>query len=263
MPSGAAPRRRRGRLDLAGVGIDPVTKQETIDRIVQGWHDGVGGLIVTPNIDIWRTARRDPVSATLIERADLVLADGMPLVVASRIVGDPLPERVTGSGLVEPLCATAAREGQGVFIIGGGPSDTADLAARALEQRYPGLRVVGAIVPPYGFEQTPDTLYEIVGAVVEARPGLVLVGLGFPKQERLAETLRRELPTAWLLGCGGGIGMAAGQQRRSPEWAQRVGGEWVFRLLQEPRRLAHRYLVDDIPAALTLLTWSARQRLRG
>ncbi len=253
----------RPRIDLGGVRIDPVTQAETVARVVQGWHDGRGGLIVTPNIDIWRAARRDPTSAVLIEGAELVLADGQPLVIASRIVGQPFPERVTGSGLVEPLCATASREGQKVFIIGGGPPDTADRAADALKERHPGLTVVGALVPPYGFEQSPETLDEIVRTVVDAQPGLVFVGLGFPKQERLAMILRERLPHAWLLGCGGGIGMAAGQQRRCPAWAQRIGAEWIFRLAQEPQRLAHRYLVDDIPAALTLLAWSAKRRLRG
>lgn len=229
---------------------------------MQGWRDGVGGLIVTPNIDIWRAARRDAASAALVAGAEVVVADGQPLVWAARLLGQPVPERVTGSGLVEPLCAAAAREGRGVFIIGGGADDTAIRAAEALRNRHPGLDIVGHLVPPFGFDQSPQTLATIVNAVAEAGPSLILVGLGFPKQERLAVTLRQRLPHAWFIGCGGGVGMAAGQQRRSPRWAQRIGAEWVFRLAQEPRRLARRYLVDDIPAALVLLAWSVKRRLR-
>ncbi|MGL5828780.1 MAG: WecB/TagA/CpsF family glycosyltransferase, partial [Angustibacter sp.] len=134
-------------------------------------------------------------------------------------------------------------------------------AGTALVQRYRGLRFLGAIVPPLGFAERPADLAKILDEVVALAPDLVLIGLGFPKQERLAALLAARLPESWFLGCGGAVAMAAGELRRSPAWAQRSGLEWVIRLVQEPRRLARRYLIDDAPAAIALLAGSVRARL--
>lgn len=256
---GAAP---SALVDLSGVRVNPVTESQVVATVVQGWRQGTGGLIVTPNVDIWRQARQDAELAGIIDAADLVVADGQPLVWASQLAGTPVPERVTGSGLVESLCAAAAVEGCRVYIVGGGADDVAARAAAALVLRHDGLRVVGHVVPPFGFESAPQQLNALVEGVVATKPDVVLVGLGFPKQERLALLLKERLPRAWFLGCGGGVAMAAGDQRRSPVWAQRVGVEWLVRLAQEPRRLGRRYVVDGLPAAARLLSASAASRWR-
>lgn len=249
------------RVDVGGMLIDPVTESQVLDAVSAGWRGGVGGLIVTPNVDIWRIADKDPAAAAAVAAATFVIPDGQPLLWAAKLAGDHLPERVTGSGLIERLCARAAAEGAGVYIIGGGADDSvAELAATALASRYAGLRVVGHSVPPFGFERDPQTLAAVVDPIVDSGADLVLVGLGFPKQEKLALAMRERMPRAWFLGCGGGIQMSAGLVERSPEWAQRAGVEWVVRLVQEPGRLAHRYLIDDIPAALRLLGMSGRTR---
>ena len=139
----------------------------------------------------------------------LVVADGMPLVWAARAGGQVLPERVTGSALVLSLSAAAAADGRSVFILGGA-AGVPDKAAEALRLRSPDLRVVGTDSPPFGFDRTAEGVRQAVAAVVAAAPDLVLVGLGFPKQEKLIEQLRRAWPNAWYLACGGGIPMAAG-----------------------------------------------------
>jgi N-acetylglucosaminyldiphosphoundecaprenol N-acetyl-beta-D-mannosaminyltransferase len=252
----------RHRVDVGDVAFDQVTQSEVVETVEQAWLTGRGGWIVTPNVDIWLRTRRDASCAELVSRADLVVADGMPLVWASRIAGTPLPERVTGSGLVERLCAAAGSSGRALFIVGGGAPEIAERAGAALAVRYPGLRFTGAVTPEYGFERDPRRVQELVAAVRDSGADLVLVGLGFPKQERIAELVRAELPAAWVLGCGGGIAMASGDARRSPPWAQRLGVEWVVRLAQEPRRLSRRYLVDDAPAAIVLLWGALRARLR-
>lgn len=165
--------------------------------------------------------------------------------------------------MVESLCALSARRGRGVYIVGGGSDETAHRAAAALVDRYTGLRIAGHVVPPFGFDSSPESYNVIVNGVVESGADLVLVGLGFPKQERVAADLRELMPKAWFLGCGGGVAMAAGMQRRSPRWAQKLGVEWLVRLSQEPGRLARRYLIDDIPAALRLLGAAMFKRARG
>lgn len=251
------------RLAVGGLGIDPLTESDVVDRVEQGWREGRGGVIVTPNVDIWRMCRSDNDCMRLVDAAAMVVADGMPLLWASALAGDRLPERVAGSGLVETLTAAAVRSGRSVYIIGGGEGETCQRAAQALSERYPGLRVAGAVAPPFGFDSDPVSLDRVVEAASISGAGLYLIGLGFPRQERLAALIQQRCPAAWALGCGGGIAMAAGDVRRAPGWVQRGGIEWVGRLLMEPRRLARRYLVDDIPAALQLLAMSVRARFNG
>ena len=246
---------------IGGLRVDAVTSSDVSSAVVRGWERGRAGLIVTPNVDIWLRTRREPATRELVDAAALVVADGMPLLWAGRLAGTPLPERVAGSGLVETLAALAAAHGRSLFIVGGGEADSADSAAAALSARYPGLRIAGTVVPPFGFEAVPGYLDELYDRIVDSAADLVYVGLGFPKQERFAAPLSARMPATWFLGCGGGIGMAAGTAKRSPRWVQQLGLEWTHRLAQEPRRLAKRYLVDDIPAALLLLGMSARTRL--
>lgn len=244
------------RVDVGGVLVDAMTEADVLAEVDRGWSRGRGGLIVTPNVDIWRLTRSDLGAAALVRQAALVVADGQPLVWASRLAGNPLPERVTGSGLVESLAALCASSGRSLYIVGGGREDTGRLALAALQQRYPGLEAAGCVVPPFGFERDPAALESLVEEVAASRADLVLVGLGFPKQERLASLLSERLPSAWFLCCGAGVAMAGGLSHRPVELVQRLGLEWVARLLHEPRRLARRYLRYDVPAAVQLLGMS-------
>jgi N-acetylglucosaminyldiphosphoundecaprenol N-acetyl-beta-D-mannosaminyltransferase len=170
---------------------------------------------------------------------------------------------VTGSSLVFTLSAAAAADGKSVYLLGGAEG-VPDRAAANLVARSPNLRVVGAQSPEFGFDKTEEGTLQAIAAVAAAAPDLVLVGLGFPRQERLIERLRDELPNAWYLACGGGIAMAAGVTRRASPVMQRLGLEWVHRLVLEPKRLARRYLREDLPFALSLLARSfVRRFTRG
>jgi len=140
-----------------------------------------------------------------------------------------------------------------------GSPGTAELAGRRLAARYPGLRVTGAHSPPRRFDSCSASLDALRRDLTAARPAIVFVGLGFPKQELLIERLRPDLPAAWFVGCGAAIAYAAGTLRRAPGPVQRAGLEWAWRLAAEPRRLARRYLAD-LPFALRLLATSAWQR---
>ncbi|WP_440068080.1 WecB/TagA/CpsF family glycosyltransferase [Streptosporangium sp. OZ121] len=248
------------RVRVGAVEVMAVSEAELLDHVAAEWRRGRGGAIVTANVDIVRAATRDPALADLVTRSEIVVADGMPVVWASRLAGPAVPCRITGAALVHSLTGRAARENRSVYLLGGEPGVPED-AARVLAGRCPGLRVAGTCSPPFGFESTPDGMREVVEGVAATAPDLVLVGLGFPKQERVIEALREELPDAWYLGCGAGIPMAAGRFSRAPGPVQRVGAEWLYRLALEPRRLARRYLRDDAPFAVALLAGALRTRL--
>jgi len=237
-----------------------VTEVDVVEHVAAEWRRGVGGSIVTVNVDITRAAARDTDLAALVADAEIVVPDGKPVVWAAAVAGRPVPERVTGASLVWTLSGAAARAGRTVYLIGGDPG-VPEAAALALLDQFPGLRIAGTESPPFGFEQDEQQVADLVARVAAARPDLILVGLGFPKQEKLIVRLREALPEAWLLGCGAGIPYAAGQFRRAPELAQRMGMEWVHRLALEPRRLARRYVRHDLPFALRLLTRSAITRV--
>ncbi|GAA4522987.1 WecB/TagA/CpsF family glycosyltransferase [Nonomuraea ferruginea] len=253
----AAP--RAPRVVVGGVGIDPVGEDEVVAWVAGELAAGRGGRIVTPNVDICRAVRRDPGLAELVAGADVVVADGMPLVWAARLRGTPLPGRVTGADLIWSLSAMAARAGWPVYLLGG-PPGVAEAAAGELARRCPGLEVRGVDAPPYGFDRTAEGRERVRRKVVAARPAIVFAGFGFPRQDLLIAELRRDLPEAWFLGCGAAIGFAAGTVSRAPAWMRRRGLEWLHRLMTEPRRLARRYLVDDLPFAARLLITSALRR---
>lgn len=218
--------------------------------------------MITPNLEIVRRLVREPECARLCEATTLRLADGMPLVWASRLRGTPLPGRAAGSDLIWGLCQRAAADGRSVFLLGGNPG-SAEAAAAELVRRSPGLRVVGTECPAMGFERDEAYLARLRGRLVALRPDLVFVGLGFPKQERLIAILRPALPGAWFIGVGVTFSFVSGEIRRAPRWMQATGLEWLHRLAQEPGRLAKRYLVHGVPFGIVLLLSSLRDRARG
>jgi N-acetylglucosaminyldiphosphoundecaprenol N-acetyl-beta-D-mannosaminyltransferase len=250
------------KVQVENIWLDALTEREVVSAVRAAWAAGRGGSIITVNIDVARTVARQPTLADLMAAGSLTVADGMPLVWAARVGGQPLPERVAGSSLVFTLSAAAAADGRSVFVLGGAEG-VPEKAAAALQARSPGLRIAGTDSPPLGFDLTDEGVRRAVAAVEAAAPDLVLVGLGFPRQERLIEHLRRVRPHAWYLGCGGGISMAAGVTPRASPLLQRVGLEWAYRLALEPRRLARRYLRDDLPFAIALLASAAWRRVRA
>jgi N-acetylglucosaminyldiphosphoundecaprenol N-acetyl-beta-D-mannosaminyltransferase len=252
------------RIPLCGLGIDPLTETEVVTFVCRALDAGAGGRIVTPNVDILRQAAADSALCAELASADLVVADGAPLVWAARLAGTRLPERVAGSDLIWSLSHGLAKSGRSVYLLGGEPGTTrlegAHRAAIALATAYPGLRIAGHASPRYGFDSNPAELDAVCGELIEAKPDLVFVGLGFPRQERLIGRLRADLPGAWFMGCGAAINFVAGDVKRASPVLQKAGLEWLHRLASEPGRLADRYLRRDLPFAAKLLVTSAFKR---
>jgi N-acetylglucosaminyldiphosphoundecaprenol N-acetyl-beta-D-mannosaminyltransferase len=276
------------RVRVAGREFDAITEEEVAAYVAGALRHGEGGRIVTPNVDIMRLADGTTALAAevrgFLEDATLVVADGMPLVWASKLAGNPLPERVAGSSLLWTISHAVGEIGGSVYLFGGEPApqpsteeaddwllmasavgvagvtDGSTRAAAALAAGCPGLVIAGCSAPPFGFDAHPESYAQALGDVVEAKPDVCFVGLGFPRQERVISDLRGALPRTWFLGCGAAINFVAGSHQRAPVWMQRSGLEWAHRLAQEPRRLASRYLRHDAPYAVKLLTSAALRR---
>ncbi len=244
---------------LMGVRIDAVTEAETIAHVLGGLDAGRGGRVCTVNLDILRQCAQDVEVLALVRGADLVVADGMPLIWASRLAGQRLPERIAGSTLISGLSAAAADAGRSVFLLGGNPG-TAQRAAARLRARSPALRIPGTWCPPFGFEHDARERAAIDAALAGAQPDIVFVGLSFLKQDRLMVELRAILPQTWFVPCGIGFSFLSGEVHRAPPMVQHLGLEWLHRLFQEPRRLAGRYLVQAPPFVPRVVLDALRQR---
>lgn len=227
---------------ILGVPFDNVTKTEAIDLIERMIESGRPHYLVTPNVDFLVQARRDVELRRILFEAHLVLCDGTPLVWASRLLGNALPERVAGADLVPLLTEIAAKKKYRLFLLGASPQ-SAELAVNRLRERYPELIIAGHYSPPFShlLEMDHD---EIRRRILEAKPDLLFVSFGCPKQEKWVAMHYRSLGVPVTAGVGATIDFLAGQVRRAPVWMQRSGTEWMFRLAQEPRRLFRRYFTD-------------------
>lgn len=229
---------------LLGIEIDNVTFQEAVeallDRLLPG--GGRGHYVVTPNVAQIVRLQKDKGLRRIYQNADLVIADGMPVIWLSRLLGTPLKERVTGSDLLPKLCAEAAQRGLRVFFLGARPG-VGERAAAQLKREHPQLQVVGVYAPPFGFEHDPQENARIRKLIRQRRPDLLFVALGFPKQERWIAQHAKACRVPLSLGVGAALDFVAGTRKRAPRWMQAWGLEWLFRTLQEPCRLGRRYLV--------------------
>jgi N-acetylglucosaminyldiphosphoundecaprenol N-acetyl-beta-D-mannosaminyltransferase len=211
--------------------------------------------VVTVNLDFLSIAQRDKLFRRTLNTADLAVADGMPLVWASRMRGEALPERVAGVDLVIESCRLAAETGESVFLLGAAPG-VADAAARKLEEAFPGLRVAGAYSPPMGPITRKENAH-ILRMIANTRPGFLFVALGAPRQDLWIRENRAQLGVPVCMGVGCVFDVLAGAVVRAPRWMQRTGLEWAYRLSQEPGRLWRRYLLNDIPMFGRLIFQSA------
>jgi N-acetylglucosaminyldiphosphoundecaprenol N-acetyl-beta-D-mannosaminyltransferase len=215
-------------------------------------------LLTSVNAQAVLIAEESKRFAHILNESALSIADGMSIVIASRLLSTPLNERVAGVDLVEELCKLCAFEGLSVYFVGG-RSGAASQTAEILVRRYPGLIVAGIDCPPYGFENSRNENEKVLQRIRTAAPDLLFVALGTPKQEYWTADNLSELKVGVAIPVGAAFEMIAGLVPRAPRLLQSIGMEWLFRLVLEPRRLWRRYLLGN-PRFIKLL---ARQFVDG
>jgi N-acetylglucosaminyldiphosphoundecaprenol N-acetyl-beta-D-mannosaminyltransferase len=231
----------RRRIRFLDCPFDPVSMDETVAYFLDACRDEAGGrTVVTANASLLVALRRDPALRQACENADLLVADGMSVVWATRLLGCPVPERVAGVDLMVRLLEAGARQALRVFFLGARP----DIVARLVEicgERHPGL-VVAGWRDGYFAEADHEA---VIAEIREARPDILFVGMPTPFKEVWCDRHRQLLGARVLLGVGGSFDVLAGAVRRAPPWLQRLGMEWSWRLMMEPRKMWKRYLVGN------------------
>ncbi len=227
-------------LDIAAVSFDEAV--EALTRAATK-RNGKASVVVTPNVDHVTRLSSAPEFRSRYNQAEFIFADGMPVVWVSRLLGQRLPERVTGADLFVALCRHAQQHDRRVMLLGGMPG-TEDALLKRFAQYYPGLRI-DIVSPPMNFNPLGPDGEAYAQRVRDASPDIVFLCVGMPKQENWALHFAPTLPGGIVLCVGAAMEFAIGLQQRAPRWMQRVGLEWAWRLASNPRRLWRRYLVDD------------------
>lgn len=225
--------------------INNVTISETVAVIEQMIKEGKKSYVVEVNVDVVMKIEGDEYLKKIIDKSDLSLADGKPLLWISKFYSMPFKEKVSGSDLVPLLCKSAAKEGYRIFILGG-KEGIAEKAKENLEREFSGIQIVGTYAPPLGFENDKDELDRINSMISDAHPDLLIVCLGCPKQEKWVYENIDKYDATVSVCAGGTVDFLAGNIKRAPKWMSEHGLEWFYRFLQEPRRLFKRYFIDDV-----------------
>ncbi len=253
-----------GRVRLFGVDIDPVRLDEAVRWILRAAREpGLCRYVVTPNLDHSLQLRQNQALRNAYADAALVIADGWPVVLASRLFGPPLPARVTGSDVVPAILRGATREEPLRVFLLGAMEGVAARAGRRVEALHAGIEVVGTRSPPFGFEHDARENELILAHIAEARPHVLVVGFGAPKQELWVHAHLPKIAANVALCAGATIDFLAGERSRAPAWVQTVGAEWLHRMMTEPKRLGPRYLKNAIGFPTLLFDeWRERRELR-
>ena len=233
------------RMKFMNTEIDNLTMDETlqaIDRLIQ---EDKNAYVVTPNVDHIVRLEKNSEFQEVYEHADLILADGKPLIWISKKYKTPIQEKISGSDLFPLLCKMATEKGYKMYFLGAAEG-VVTKAAENLRNRFPGLEVVGTYSPPFGFEKDTAEIEKIIRMIKTVKPHILVVGLGSPKQEKFILNYREQLKVPISLGLGASLDFEAGNIQRAPDWMSRNGLEWFYRFIHEPRRLFKRYFVDDM-----------------
>jgi N-acetylglucosaminyldiphosphoundecaprenol N-acetyl-beta-D-mannosaminyltransferase len=235
------------RATVFGCPVDRLDLEETVRRCEELVIRGGGAQQTSLNVAKVVAMRDDPRLRKIVLSSELVSADGQPIVWASRLLGDPLPERVAGIDLMRALLAVAARKGYAVFILGA-RTEVLTQAVERLRAEHPELRIVGYRNGYFTASEARNVCDEIRAA----QPDILFVAMGSPQKEYWIADHRDELGVPLSMGVGGAVDVIAGVTKRAPRWMQQAGLEWFYRLAQEPRRLWRRYLLTNVQFCLLL-----------
>jgi N-acetylglucosaminyldiphosphoundecaprenol N-acetyl-beta-D-mannosaminyltransferase len=241
------------RADVLGCSIDRIDMRETVARVDDMILAGRYSQHMAINTAKLVSLRDDDRLREIVDGCELVNADGQAIIWASRLLGDPLPERVAGIDLMEELLGLAERKGYRVFILGA-RDDVLGLAVQRIRERYPALPLAGWRNGYFSPEEEPEVCAEIRAS----RAQMVFVAMSTPRKEYFLAERGRELGAEFVMGVGGAVDVIAGLTRRAPLSWQRLGLEWLYRLLQEPRRMFRRYAVTN-----TRFAWMMALALAG
>jgi N-acetylglucosaminyldiphosphoundecaprenol N-acetyl-beta-D-mannosaminyltransferase len=249
-----APAKRQTRVEVLGCPVDALTAQETLQVVAQFITSGRPHQHVVVNAAKIVNMRRDADLARDVMGADLINADGMSVVWAARLLGVPVPERVTGIDLFEAIIALAAERGWRPYFLGA-REDIVRRVAEVFRERYPQLAVAGLHHGYFTAAEEP----EIVREIRASQADILFVAMTSPQKERFLARWKRELGVPFQMGVGGSFDVVAGKTARAPAWMQKVGLEWFFRFAQEPGRMWRRYLVTNATfGGLLALAWARR-----
>lgn len=232
------------RIHFMNTDIDNYTMAEAIDAIDELIQQNKNGYVVTPNVDHIVKLETNIELQQAYADADLILTDGKPMVWISKWYGNPIKEKVSGSDLFPLLCKRASERGYRVFLLGAAEG-VAARAADNLCEKYPGLIIAGTYSPPFGFEKNPAEINKIIEIVTASAPHILIVGLGCPKQELFIYNYKERLNVPVSLGLGASIDFEAKVLKRAPKFLSDNGFEWLYRVIQDPRRMMKRYFIDD------------------
>ena len=255
-PPGASALDNLQPVDIWGIPLAAVDYARTLDLVDELIERRDPSFFITANLHYAMLTARHRQLKQLNDQAAFIVADGMPMVWYSRLIGRPLPERVAGSDLIFMLSGRAAQRGHSLFLLGGAPG-VAEQAAQNLTTAYPGLKIVGIDSPMLG-QITEQEHEHLVWKIRTARPDLLFVAFGQPKGELWLAENYRSLGVPASVQLGASFDFAAGRIRRAPRWTHRLGAEWLYRISQQPKRMIPRYSADALFLAKSLLLDAAR-----
>lgn len=232
------------RIKFMNTEIDNLTMDETLEAINDLIMKKQNSYVVTPNVDHIVQLERDSELKEVYDNASLILTDGKPLLWIAKLYKTPIKEKISGSDLFPKVCELAAKNGYTMFFLGAAEGVAAK-AAKNLEKKYKGLNVVGTYSPPFGFEKDEKEMNKIIEMIHIAKPQILIVGLGCPKQEKFMYHNCEKLNVPISFGLGASLDFEAENIKRAPEWMSDHGLEWLFRITQDPKRMAKRYLIND------------------
>lgn len=233
------------RIKFMNTEIDNLTLDEAVSEIDSIICRQTAAYVVTPNVDHIVQLEKGGELCEAYKNAELILADGKPLIWISKLYKTPIKEKISGSDLFPKVCEMAAEKGYTMFFLGAADGIAAK-AAENLQDRFPGLKIVRTFSPPYGFEKDENMINEIIRLVKDAKPDILIVGLGCPKQELFMYRYCKEMNVPISLGLGASLDFEAGNVKRAPKWMSDLGLEWLYRIMQDPERLFKRYWNDAI-----------------